>query len=90
MYENGGRIVNRPFIISLDDTLSRLACLVSLAGALCIRLLGWELGWALIAFGVISLWLAHQFAVAPLCQDPVPSRVSQLGRMHAADRVGQD
>lgn len=63
--------MDEPFIIALDDDMSRLACLVSLVGALCVHSLGWQaIGWTLIILGMLTLWLAHQVAIAPLCQDP--------------------
>lgn len=83
--------MDKPFIMPLDDTLIRLACLVSVVGALCIRLLGWEaLGWLLMAFAMLSLWLAYQFAAAPLCDDPMPLSPPQDERSNATARVSQD
>ena len=83
--------MDKPFIIPLDDKLIRLACLVSLVGALCIRLLGWEaLGWAMVAFGALSLWLAHQFGAAPLCDDAVPLSLPQDKRVNATTKIGQE
>jgi hypothetical protein len=88
-FDCGGAIVDEPFMILLDDTMSRLACLVSLAGALCIRLFGGQLAWALVAFGLILAWLAHQFAIAPLLYESALS-VPRRGRMGAPEGVGQD
>jgi len=82
--------VNSSFIIALDDAISRLACLSVLAGALCIRVLGWEFGWVAVAFGVLSLWLAHQFAIAPLCPYSVPSPSGPSCKTNVPDRFVQD
>ena len=83
--------MNEPFIIALDDTLTRLACLVCMTGALCVGLLGWQvLGWVLLVFGGLFLWLAHEFAVAPLCPDSALASALQPGRRTTPGRAGQD
>ena len=83
--------MKEPFIIALDDTLSRCACLASMAGALCAGLLGWHvLGCVLVVFGGLFLWLAHEFAAAPLCPDSALPSALQPERRIAPERVGQD
>ena len=78
-----------PFIIALDDTISRLACLATLVGAVCIRALGWEIGWVLVIFGVLFLWLARQFAIAPLCSDAAAASPREVSNLSPVDSVGQ-
>lgn len=64
-------MLNDPFLIAMDDGICRLACLCSLTGALCCQSLRWlAVGWTLFCVGMLMLWLAHQFALAPLCLDP--------------------
>lgn len=83
--------MKEPFIIALDDTLSRFACLASTAGALCAGLLGWHvLGYVLMVFGGLFLWLAHEFAVAPLCPNSALPSALQPGRRTTPGRAGQD
>lgn len=71
--------MNEPFVVALDDTLTRLACLVCMAGALCVGLLDWQvLGCVLLVFGGLFLWLAHEFAVASPYPDAALSPSSSL------------
>jgi hypothetical protein len=59
------------FPIMLDNTMTRTGCVLMLLGAIGIQFVGWSiLGWALLTYGLMALWLAHLFAIAPLCIEP--------------------
>jgi hypothetical protein len=59
-------MLDREFPILMDDVLTRIAISAVLAGAVLIRLASWTAaGWAVVAFGALTLWLAHKLAVAP-------------------------
>ena len=64
-------MLSREFPIQLDDSMTRTAVLAALLGAFAHYFLDWTvLGWAVIIFGLLMLWLAHQFAIAPCCDEP--------------------
>jgi predicted MFS family arabinose efflux permease len=64
-------MLKREFPILLDDSLTRAAVLAAILGALVHQILDWTvLGWAVIIVGLLMLWLAHQFAIAPCCDEP--------------------
>jgi hypothetical protein len=59
-------MLDREFPILMDNDMTRIAVSAVLAGAVLIRLASWTaVGWAVVAFGVLTLWLAHQLAIAP-------------------------
>jgi predicted MFS family arabinose efflux permease len=64
-------MLNREFPILLDDSLTRAAVLAAILGAFVHQFLDWTvLGWAVIIVGLLMLWLAHQIAIAPCCDEP--------------------
>jgi hypothetical protein len=45
--------------------------MVVLLGAITIQFVGWSiLGWIIVAYGILTLLLAHLVAVAPNCVEP--------------------
>lgn len=57
--------------LSMNNSLTRMACIVILLGAITIRFVGWPaLGWVIVAYGMLTLWLAHLVAVAPHWVEP--------------------
>jgi hypothetical protein len=64
-------LLTKEFPIALDHVMTRIASLVILLGAAIIQFAGWPiLGWVIVALGIMALWSAHLFAVAPLYDEP--------------------
>jgi hypothetical protein len=64
-------MLDQEFPIPLDDKTARLACVVVLLGAATIRFGGWTiLGCVIVAYGILTLWLAYLIAVAPIYVEP--------------------
>jgi hypothetical protein len=64
-------MLDKGFPVALDDTVTRIACILILLGGATIRYGGWTtLGWVIVTYGVLTLWLAHLFAVAPAYIEP--------------------
>ena len=61
-----------PFIIPLDDDMTRLAVITISLGAVLIRFAHWPvLGWTFVVFGLVKLWLAYHLAIAPCTDEPM-------------------
>jgi hypothetical protein len=68
-------LLKREFPIPLDDETTRIATVTVFMGSVLIRFAGWTtLGWATVALGIVTFWLAHQLAVAP-CYDESTARL---------------
>jgi hypothetical protein len=64
-------VLNREFPILLDDTMTRAAVVAAILGVFVHQYLDWTvIGWAAIILCLMMLWLAHQFAIAPCCDEP--------------------
>jgi hypothetical protein len=73
-------MLEKEFPIPLNDETTRIACIAILLGGTIIRLAGWStigwvstIGWAVVAYGVLMLWLAHLIATAPILVEPTES-----------------
>jgi hypothetical protein len=63
-------MLDEEFPIPLDDDVTRIAVITVFVGSLLIRFAHWmTAGWVLVAFGILTLWLAHQLALAPEYDD---------------------
>jgi hypothetical protein len=63
-------MLDEEFPIPLDDDVTRIAVITVLVGSMLIRFAHWvSAGWVIIAFGILTLWLAHQLAIAPECDE---------------------
>jgi hypothetical protein len=64
-------MLDEVFPIPMNNRIARLASIVILLGTATIEFIGWwVLGWALVIYGILSLWLAHLIAVAPTIVEP--------------------
>ncbi len=64
-------MLGNEFPVLFENDVARTACLSILLGATLLRSAGWTVvGWSLIAFGILALWLAHQLAIAPYWDEP--------------------
>lgn len=64
-------MLSKEFPILLDDSMTRAAVIAAVLGAFVHQFLGWTVvGWAAIIVGLSMLWLAHQYAIAPCCDEP--------------------
>jgi hypothetical protein len=65
-------MLENEFPIRLDNDMTRISTLSVLVGATIVQYAGWTVvGWVLVVFGFLTLWLAHQLAIAPL-YDNIP------------------
>jgi hypothetical protein len=64
-------MLDKELPLSLNNSLTRMACIVVLFGAIAIRFVEWPvIGWAIVAYGLLALLLAHLVAVAPYWVEP--------------------
>ena len=64
-------MLREEFPVQLDDSMTRAAVLAAFFGAFAHHFLGWTtVGWTVIVLSLLMLWLAHQFAIAPLWDEP--------------------
>jgi hypothetical protein len=64
-------MLEKEFPIPLNDTTTRIACIAILLGGTIIRFTSWStLGCVVVAHGILTLWLAHLFAIAPIWVEP--------------------
>jgi len=60
-------MLENEFPIRLDNDMTRISALSVLVGATIVQYAGWTVaGWVLVVLGFLTLWLAHQLAIAPL------------------------
>jgi hypothetical protein len=65
-------MLDEEFPIPMDNDVTRIAAIAVLVGSIFIRYSSWvTVGWAVVVFGFVALWLAHQIAIAPECDEPV-------------------
>ena len=64
-------MLDEEFPIPLDNGMTCVATLLVLLGAALVSSVGWQtVGWIVAAFGVVTLWLAHQLAIAVSYDEP--------------------
>ena len=64
-------MLEKEFPIPLNDKTVRIACIAILLGGVIIRFAGWStIGWVVVAYGILTLWLAHLIAIAPTFVEP--------------------
>jgi hypothetical protein len=63
-------MLNKPFPIPLEKGMAKGGVLVVFLGALLIVYVGWTIvGWVVVFYGILLLFLAYHMAVAPLVDD---------------------
>jgi hypothetical protein len=63
-------MLNGEFPIPMDNEVTRIAVVAILVGSMFIRFASWvAAGWVIVVFGLLTLWLAHQLAIAPECDE---------------------
>jgi hypothetical protein len=70
-------MLEKEFPIPLNDETTRMACITILLGGTIIRFAGWStigwvstIGWLVVAYGALALWLAYLIAIAPISVEP--------------------
>jgi hypothetical protein len=64
-------MLDKELPIALNEYTTRMACIIILLGAATIHFLGWyTLGGVFVVYGILTLWLAHLIAKAPICVEP--------------------